>query len=83
MNIRPDLTFHPSPKPEMQAPVEDFAYVLMLNPKFSRSDEFGIVDVKQGSKTLKHECHFSRYRLAPDCNTAHPQSRVRRQAIQL
>ena len=36
MTIRPDPTFHASPKLVMQAPVETFAYTLPLSPDFSR-----------------------------------------------
>ena len=49
MNIRPDPTFYPSPKLAMEAPVENFAYVLMLSPDRSRPDALGVVDVKAGS----------------------------------
>ena len=35
MTMRPDPTFHASPKLAMEAPPEDFAYTLVLNPDCS------------------------------------------------
>ena len=32
MNMRPDPTFHASPKLAMEAPPENFAYTLLLSP---------------------------------------------------
>jgi len=51
MNIRPDPTFHASPKLAMEAPPENFAYMLMLSPDASQPDALGVVDVnpKSGS----------------------------------
>jgi len=34
MNIRPDPTFHASPKLAMEAPPESFAYTVLLSPDF-------------------------------------------------
>jgi len=51
MNIRPDPTFYPSPKLAMEAPVEKFAYALMLSPDRSKPDALAVVDVKAGSKS--------------------------------
>jgi hypothetical protein len=36
MTIRPDPTFHASPKLAMEAPRENFAYTLLLSPDFSK-----------------------------------------------
>ncbi|MCX2724336.1 selenium-binding protein SBP56-related protein [Roseibium salinum] len=49
MTVRPDPTFHASPKLAMQAPVETFAYVLLLSPDFSQPDGVGVVDVNPTS----------------------------------
>jgi methanethiol oxidase len=57
MNIRPDPTFYPSPKLAMQAPVENFAYALMLSPDRAKPDALGVVDVKAGSKTYGKIVH--------------------------
>ena len=57
MNIRPDPTFHPSPKLAMEAAVENFAYVLMLSSDHSKPDGLGVVDVKPGSKTYGKIVH--------------------------
>ena len=35
MNVRPDPTFHATAKLAMEAPVEGYAYTLMLSPDFS------------------------------------------------
>ena len=42
---KPDPTFHASPKLAMQAPVERYAYTLMLSPDGSVPDGLAIVDV--------------------------------------
>src|SRR5918993_1060660 len=49
--LRPDPTFYPSPKLAMEAPVENYAYVLMLSPDGSQPDALGVVDVATGSQT--------------------------------
>ena len=36
MTMRPDPTFHASPKLAMEAPQENFAYTLLLSPDFSK-----------------------------------------------
>ncbi len=36
MNMRPDPTFHASPKLAMEAPPENYAYALMLCPDLRR-----------------------------------------------
>src|SRR5829696_2926834 len=49
--LRPDPTFYPSPKLAMEAPAENYAYVLMLSPDGSQPDALGVVDVQSGSST--------------------------------
>src|SRR3954468_22855880 len=49
--LRPDPTFYPSPKLAMEAPAENYAYVLMLSPDGSQPDALGVVDVQLGSTT--------------------------------
>ena len=39
MTMRPDPTFYASPKLAMEAPPENFAYTLLLNPNLSKPDE--------------------------------------------
>jgi selenium-binding protein 1 len=41
MTMRPDPTFHASPKLAMEAPPENFAYTLLLSPDFSKPDALG------------------------------------------
>src|SRR5690242_2854385 len=49
---RPDPTFYPSARMAAQAPPENLAYVVMLNPnKDGRPDALGVVDVAPGSAT--------------------------------
>ncbi len=38
MTMRPDPTFHASPKLAMEAPRENFAYTLLLSPDFSKPE---------------------------------------------
>ena len=57
MNIRPDPTFHASPKLAMEAPAENFAYTLLLSPDFSKPDALAVVDVKRGSPTYAQVVH--------------------------
>ena len=45
MNLRPDPTFYPSPKIAMEAPVETYAFTLMLSPDFSQPDGLAVVNV--------------------------------------
>jgi selenium-binding protein 1 len=55
--LRPDPTFYPSPKLAMEAPAENYAYVVMLSPDGSQPDALGVVDVQASSKgygTLVH-----------------------------
>ena len=46
MAMRPDPTFHASPKLAMEAPPEDFACTLLLSPDFSKPHALAVVDVK-------------------------------------
>jgi selenium-binding protein 1 len=46
---RPDPTFYASPRHATQAPPEELAYVVMLEPTRQRPDALGVVDVKPGS----------------------------------
>jgi methanethiol oxidase len=57
MNIRPDPTFHASPKLAMEAPIENFAYTLLLNPDFSKPDALAVIDVKTGSPSYSQVVH--------------------------
>jgi hypothetical protein len=52
MTMRPDPTFHASPKLAMEAPPENFAYTLLLSPDFSKPDALAVIDVKRGSPTF-------------------------------
>jgi selenium-binding protein 1 len=53
MPMRPDPTFHASPKLAMEAPPENFAYTLLLSPDFSKPDALAVIDVKPGSPTFR------------------------------
>ena len=57
MTIRPDPTFHASPKLAMEAPAENFAYTLLLSPDFSKPDALAVIDVKPGSSTYSKVVH--------------------------
>jgi selenium-binding protein 1 len=56
--MRPDPTFHASPKLAMEAPPENFAYTLMLSPDSSKPDALAVIDVKAGSPTFSHIVHM-------------------------
>ena len=58
MNIRPDPTFYPSPQQAMEAPPEDFAYVVLLSPDLSKPDALGVVDVRPTSRTYGSVVHI-------------------------
>ena len=45
MNLRPDPTFHATPKLAMEAPAETLAFTLMLSPDGSQPDGLAVVDV--------------------------------------
>jgi selenium-binding protein 1 len=49
MSVRPDPTFHPSPRIAMAAPAEKHAFVLLLCPDFSKPDALAVVDVDPAS----------------------------------
>jgi selenium-binding protein 1 len=56
--LRPDPTFYPSPKLAMEAPVENYAYVLMLSPDGSQPDALGVVDRRNRLTDLRrHRPH--------------------------
>ena len=57
MTMRPDPTFHASPKLAMEAPPEKFAYTLLLSPDFSKPDALAVIDVKPGSPTFSQIVH--------------------------
>jgi len=48
--LRPDPTFHPSPRLAMQAPAERIAYTVLLSPDASRPDALAVVDVDPSSR---------------------------------
>jgi selenium-binding protein 1 len=50
-SLRPDPTFHPSPRLAMEAPAERIAYTALLSPDGSRPDALAVVDVDPGSPT--------------------------------
>jgi selenium-binding protein 1 len=58
MTLRPDPTFHASPKLAMEAPPESFAYTLLLSPDFSKPDALAVIDVKPGSPTYSQVVHI-------------------------
>jgi DNA-binding NarL/FixJ family response regulator len=50
--LRPDPTFYPSPKMAMQAPQEELAYTVVLNPNGNgRPDALAVLDVNSNSST--------------------------------
>ena len=57
MAMRPDPTFHASPKLAMEAPPEEFAYTALLSPDFSKPDALAVIDVKPGSPTYSQIVH--------------------------
>ena len=57
MALRPDPTFHPSPKLAMEAPPEDFAYTVLLSGDLSKPDALAVIDVKPGSPTYSQMVH--------------------------
>lgn len=52
MAMRPDPTFHPSPKLAMEAAPENFAYTLLLSPDLSKPDALAVIDVKPSSHSF-------------------------------
>src|SRR5437868_1944717 len=57
MNIRPDPTFHASPKLAMEAPPENFAYTVLLSPDFSKPDALAVIDVNPSSQNYCQVVH--------------------------
>ena len=57
MTMRPDPSFHASPKLAMEAPPEEFAYTALLSPDFSKPDALAVIDVKPGSPTYSQIVH--------------------------
>jgi selenium-binding protein 1 len=57
MGMRPDPTFHASPKLAMDAPAEEYAYTVLLSPDFSQPDALAVIDVKPGSPTYSQVVH--------------------------
>lgn len=51
MSLRPDPTFYPSANMAMQAPPENFAFVVLLSPDGSQPDALGVVDLRPDSPT--------------------------------
>src|SRR3712207_1174926 len=50
--LRPDPTFYPSPRSAMQAPPEELAYMVVLNPNGNgRPDALAVLDVDPNSST--------------------------------
>jgi selenium-binding protein 1 len=49
--MRPDPTFHPSPRLAMEAEPEHVAYTALLSPDCSRPDALAVVDVDERSAT--------------------------------
>ena len=57
MTMRPDRTFHASPRLAMEAPQENFAYTLLLSPDRSSPDALAVIDVTPGSPTYSQIVH--------------------------
>src|SRR5436190_20264230 len=57
MTMRPDPTFHASPKLAMEAPPESIAYSVLLSPDFSKPDALAVIDVRPGSSTFSQVVH--------------------------
>ena len=57
MNLRPDPTFHATPRLAMEAPAETLAFTLMLSPDGSQPDGLAVVDVDPTSKTYGEIVH--------------------------
>lgn len=47
--IRPDPTFHASAKLAMEAPVENFAFSIMLGKDPSQHDGLAVIDLRENS----------------------------------
>ena len=57
MNIRPDPTFHATPQMAMDAPVEKYAYTLMLSPDGSQPDGLAVIEVDKRCNTYSQIVH--------------------------
>ncbi|MGC2074759.1 MAG: hypothetical protein WA728_01730 [Xanthobacteraceae bacterium] len=57
MTMRPDPTFHASPKLAMEAPPESFAYTLLLSPDFSKPDALAVIANVRISDIAEIDCH--------------------------
>jgi 56kDa selenium binding protein (SBP56) len=57
--MRPDPTFHASPKLAMEALPENFTYTLLLSLDFSQPDALAVIDVKPGSPTYSKIVHVT------------------------
>lgn len=55
--LRPDPTFHPSPRLAMEAEPERIAYTALLSPDASRPDALAVVDVDPASRTYGSVLH--------------------------
>ena len=49
--LRPDPTFHPSPRLAMEAEPEQIAYTVLLSPDRSKPDALAVIDVDPQSAT--------------------------------
>ncbi|TCM84560.1 selenium-binding protein SBP56-related protein [Rhodovulum steppense] len=57
MNLRPDPTFHATPRLAMQAPVETLAFTLMLSPDGTQPDGLAVIDVDPSSGSYGRIVH--------------------------
>ncbi|NCX55140.1 MAG: selenium-binding protein, partial [Rhodobacterales bacterium] len=55
--MKPDPTFHASPKLAMQAPVENFAFTIMLGKDASQHDGLAVIDLRKDSQTYGEIVH--------------------------
>ena len=56
-SIRPDPTFHASPRLAMEAEREHYGYTALLSPDASRPDAIAVVDLDPGSSTYGAVVH--------------------------
>jgi len=55
--FKPDPTFHASPQLAMQAPVENFAFTIMLGKDASQHDGLAVIDLRHESDTYGEIVH--------------------------
>jgi methanethiol oxidase len=55
--MKPDPTFHASPKLAMEAPPENFAFTIMLGKDKNQHDGLAVIDLRKGSKTYGEIVH--------------------------